>query len=340
MNIAINGFGRIGRQCYRIIAEKHPNLNVVLINDLTDNATLAHLLEFDSTYGRFNADVTYNDDSLTTKYGTTQLTAIKDPTQLPHRELNIDIVLECTGVFRTREKAALHLEAGAKRVIMSAPAQDEVDGTFCIGVNEADFNPDTMQVVSNASCTTNCLAPMAKVLHEALGIEHGFMTTIHSYTNDQRLLDLPHSDLRRARAAAVNMIPTTTGAAKAVGLVLPELAGKLDGLSVRVPTQTGSITDLTVQVSKATTAEEVNALFKAAAESAGLAGILGYEDRPLVQNDYVQDSRSCIIDGPCTKVHTENGTTMVKVFGWYDNEWGYSNRLVELAELIGNRSGY
>lgn len=340
MNIAINGFGRIGRQCYRIIAEKHPNLNVVLINDLTDNATLAHLLEFDSTYGRFNAEVTYNDDSLTTKYGTTTLTAIKDPTQLPHDELNIDIVLECTGVFRTREQAALHLQAGAKRVIMSAPAKDEVDGTFCIGVNEDEYNPDTMQVISNASCTTNCLAPMAKVLHEALGIEHGFMTTIHSYTNDQQLLDLPHSDLRRARAAAVNMIPTTTGAAKAVGLVLPELAGKLDGLSVRVPTQTGSITDLTVQVSKTTTAEEVNALFKAAAESPALAGILGYEDRPLVQNDYVQDSRSCIIDGLCTKVHTEGNATIVKVFGWYDNEWGYSNRLVELAELIGNKSNY
>jgi glyceraldehyde 3-phosphate dehydrogenase len=340
MNIAINGFGRIGRQCYRIIAEKHPDLHVVLINDLTDSATLAHLLEFDSTYGHFDADITHNDTTLTTKYGSTRLTAVKNPEELPHAELQVDIVLECTGVFRTQEAAAVHLKAGAKRVIMSAPADGAVDGTFCIGVNEQTFDPTTMHVVSNASCTTNCLAPMAKVLHEALGIEHGFMTTIHSYTNDQRLLDLPHKDLRRARAAAVNMIPTTTGAAKAVGLVLPELAGKLDGLSIRVPTQTGSITDLTVQVAKNTSVDEVNALFKAASKSPALSGILGYEERPLVQNDYVQDARSCIIDAPCTKVHTQDGKTMVKVFGWYDNEWGYSNRLVELAEFIGTKCGY
>lgn len=334
MNIAINGFGRIGRQCYRIIAERFPNVNIVLINDLTDNETLAHLLEFDSTFGRFDADVRFDDTHLHTKHGSSKLTAIKDPTELPHKELGVDIVLECTGVFRTKEKAQMHLDAGAKKVIISAPAKSEVDGTFCMGVNEQEYT-NAMNIVSNASCTTNCLAPMMKVLDEAFGVKQGFMTTVHSYTNDQRILDLPHSDLRRARAAAINMIPTTTGAAKAVGLVLPQLKGKLDGMAIRVPTPTGSITDATVSLQKEVTAEEVNAAFKAASEA--MPGILGYEERPLVQNDYVQDSRSCIIDAECTKVQTMDGCTIAKVLGWYDNEWGYSNRLVELAEYIGSK---
>ena len=336
MNLAINGFGRIGRQALRIIQESHPDINVVLINDLTDGATLAHLFEFDSTYGRHDCGSScYKEGLLSTKHGDIRMTASKDPSTLPHTELKVDVVLECTGVFRTRDAASVHLKAGAKKVILSAPAKDEVDGTFVMGVNHEQYT-NSMDVISNASCTTNCLAPMAKVLHDAFGIEHGFMTTIHSYTNDQRLLDLPHKDMRRARAAAVNIIPTTTGAAKAVGLVLPELAGKLDGIAIRVPTPTGSITDLTVTVEKDTTADEVNAAFKAASEGA-MAGILGYEERPLVLTDYVGDSRSSIIDADNTKVHTENGKTIVKALSWYDNEWGYSNRLVELAALVGSK---
>lgn len=334
MKIAINGFGRIGRQCYRIISERFQDIEIVLINDLTDNATLAHLLEFDSTFGRFNANVSYDETHLHTSHGSSRLTAIKDPAELPHAELGVDIVLECTGVFRTKDKADLHLQAGAKKVIISAPAKDEVDGTFCMGVNDHEYTND-MNIVSNASCTTNCLAPMMKVLDEAFGVKQGFMTTVHSYTNDQRILDLPHSDLRRARAAAVNMIPTTTGAAKAVGLVLPQLKGKLDGMAIRVPTPTGSITDATVELATEVTAEQINEAFKKASEQ--MPGILGYEERPLVQNDYVQDSRSCIIDADCTKVQTKDGCTIAKVLGWYDNEWGYSNRLVELAHFIGSK---
>ena len=325
MNLAINGFGRIGRQALRIILEKHPEIKVVLINDLTDDATLKHLFQFDSTYGEYDNPKAFE--------GVT-MTAEKDPTALPHSDLKVDVVLECTGVFRTRDAAALHLKAGAKKVIISAPCKDTADGTFCIGVNEDQYDAKTMDVISNASCTTNCLAPMAKVLHDAFTIEQGFMTTIHSYTSDQRLVDLPHSDLRRARSAAENMIPTTTGAAKSVGLVIPELQGKLDGMSIRVPTPTGSITDLTVVVTKETNVEEVNKALRKAAGGA-MQDILGFESRPLVLKDFVGDPRSCIIDGPSTSVHTENGTTLVKVLGWYDNEWGYSNRLVELAELIG-----
>ena len=337
MNLAINGFGRIGRQALRIIQEKHPDINVVLINDLTDAETLAHLFEFDSTYGRHDCDdATFKDGKLVTKFGEIQMTASKDPAELPHGDLDVDVVLECTGVFRNKESAGAHLKGGAKKVILSAPAKGDVDGTFVIGVNEDQYDSDTMDVISNASCTTNCLAPMAKVLHDNFGIEHGLMTTIHSYTNDQRLLDLPHSDMRRARAAAVNMIPTTTGAAIAVGLVLPDLAGKLDGMAIRVPTPTGSLTDLTVTVSKDVTAEEVNAAFKAASEGA-MDGVLGYEDRALVLSDFVGDSRSSIIDAQSTKVHTENGSTIVKTLSWYDNEWGYSNRLVELAKMVGSK---
>jgi glyceraldehyde 3-phosphate dehydrogenase len=333
MNLAINGFGRIGRQALRIILDTHPDIDVVLINDLSEPATLAHLFEFDSTYGHFDGKVSVKDGNLVIDKKTIKLTASKDPASLPHGDLKVDVVLECTGRFTKREEAALHLKAGAKKVIISAPAKDSVDGTFCIGVNHETYDPKTMHVVSNASCTTNCLAPMAKVLHDSFGIKHGLMTTIHSYTNDQNLLDLPHKDLRRARAAAINIVPTSTGAAKAIGLVIPELSGKMHGVSIRVPTPTGSITDLTVVVDKATTKEEVNAAFKAAA-STSMKNILRYEERPLVLQDYVGDPHSCIIDADLTQVMNGN---LIKAFGWYDNEWGYSNRIVELAEYIGAR---
>ena len=331
MNIAINGFGRIGRQVLRIILEKHPELNVVLINDLSDPLTLAHLFQFDSTYGIFHGKVALDGDILVTAHGKAKLTAIKDPAALPHEELKVDVVLECTGFFTKREDAALHLKAGAKKVIVSAPCKDKADATLCIGVNHTTYNSKKMDVISNASCTTNCLAPMAKVLDDSFGIEHGLMNTIHSYTNDQNLLDLPHKDLRRARAAAVNIVPSSTGAAKAIGEVLPSLKGKLNGISLRVPTPTGSITDLTVVTKKATTVEDVNAAFKKA-EAGLMKGILGVEDRPLVLKDYVGDPRSCIIDSALTQVI---GGTLIKTFGWYDNEWGYSNRLAELAKHVG-----
>jgi glyceraldehyde 3-phosphate dehydrogenase len=333
MNIAINGFGRIGRQVLRIILEKHPDLNVVLINDLTDPATLAHLFEFDSTYGRFNGKVELKGDMLLTAHGKAKLTAIKDPKTLPHKELKVDVVLECTGFFTKREDAAMHLAAGAKKVIISAPCKDKADGTFCIGVNEKTYDPKTMHVISNASCTTNCLAPMAKVLDDSFGIVCGLMTTIHSYTNDQNLLDLPHRDLRRARSAPQNLVPSSTGAAKAIGEVIPSLKGKLSGMSIRVPTPTGSITDLTIVTTKTATAEAVNAAFEKAANGP-MKDILGVEKRPLVLKDFVGDPRSCIIDTALTEVI---GGHLVKVFGWYDNEWGYSNRLVELAQFVGKK---
>ncbi len=336
MKLAINGFGRIGRQALRIILEKHPDIDVVLINDLTDDETLAHLFEFDSSYGRFNGSVGVKDGAIEIGGKSIKTLSEKDPTQLPHGDLGVDVVLECTGVFRKRELAAYHLTAGAKKVILSAPAKDKVDGDFVMGVNNDEYDSGSMDIITNASCTTNSLAPMAKVILDNFGIKHGFMTTIHSYTNDQRLLDLPHKDMRRARAAAANIIPTTTGAAKAVALVIPELEGKLDGMAIRVPTPTGSITDLTCVVEKDTTAEEVNAAFKKASEGA-LKGILGYEERPLVLSDYVGDCRSSIIDAPSTKVHTTDGSTLVKTLAWYDNEWGYSCRLVELAELVGSK---
>jgi len=337
MNLAINGFGRIGRQALRIIQEKNLDINVVLINDLTDAETLAHLFEWDSTYGHHACgDACYKDGMLTTEHGKIRVTASKDPSTLPHKELGVDIVLECTGVFNRREAAAAHLTAGAKKVILSAPCKDAPDATFVIGVNEETYDPATHHIVSNASCTTNCIAPMAKVLNDNFGIKHGFMTTIHSYTNDQRLLDLPHKDLRRARAAAVNIIPTTTGAAKAVSLVLPELEGKLDGMAIRIPTPTGSITDLVCSIEKDASAEEINAALKAASDGP-MKNILGYEDRPLVLQDFVGDPRSSIIDALSTKVHKQDGETLVKVLSWYDNEWGYSNRLVELAQLMGEK---
>lgn len=335
MNIAINGFGRIGRQALRIVLQKHPDVKVVLVNDLTDGATLAHLFEFDSTYGRFPGKTSHTNDKLSVAgYGDILLTAQKDPKLLPHKDLKVDVVLECTGFFTSREGAAAHLAAGAKKVIISAPCKDKADGTFCIGVNHETYDPKTMHVISNASCTTNCLAPMAKVLNDAFGIEQGMMTTIHSYTNDQNLLDLPHKDLRRARAAAVNLVPSTTGAAKAIGLVIPELKGKLNGTSVRVPTPTGSITDLVCTVKKAATVESINAAFKAAAEGP-MKDVLGYEEAPLVLRDIVGDPRSSIIDAQSTMVM--EGGKLIKTFSWYDNEWGYSNRLVELAKYVGAR---
>lgn len=333
MNLAINGFGRIGRQVLRIILDKHPDMNVVLINDLTDPATLAHLFEFDSTYGTFKGKVELKGDMLHTAHGKAKLTAIKDPKALPHKDLKVDVVLECTGFFTKREDAAMHLAAGARKVIISAPCKDKADGTFCMGVNENTYDPKTMHVISNASCTTNCLAPMAKVINDTFGIEAGLMNTIHSYTNDQNLLDLPHKDLRRARAAAQNIVPSSTGAAKAIGEVIPSLKGKLHGISLRVPTPTGSITDLTVITKKKVTVDEVNAALKQA-EKGPMKGILGVEDRPLVLKDYVGDSRSCIIDSAMTQVM---GTNLLKVFGWYDNEWGYSTRLAELAGYVGRK---
>ncbi len=333
MNIAINGFGRIGRQVLRIILDKHPDMNVVLINDLTEPATLAHLFEFDSTYGTFQGKVELKGDVLTTAHGKAKLTAIKDPAHLPHKELKVDVVLECTGFFTKRDDAAMHLKAGAKKVIISAPCKDKADATLCIGVNHEIYDTKTMHVISNASCTTNCLAPMAKVIDETFGIEHGFMNTIHSYTNDQNLLDLPHKDMRRARAAAVNIVPTSTGAAKAIGEVLPTLKGKLNGTSLRVPTPTGSITDLTVVTKKEVTIEAVNAAFTKAANGK-MKNILSVETRPLVLKDFVGNPHSCIIDAAMTDVI---GGKLLKVFGWYDNEWGYSNRLAELAEYIGKK---
>jgi glyceraldehyde 3-phosphate dehydrogenase len=334
MNLAINGFGRIGRQALRIILEKHPSINVVLINDLTDPATLAHLFTFDSSYGTFHGDVSATADSLTVNGKTIKITALKDPSTLPHADMRVDVVLECTGRFTKREDAALHLKAGAKKVIISAPCSDKADGTFCMGVNADKYDPATMHVVSNASCTTNCLAPMVKVLNDSFGIVSGFMTTIHSYTNDQNLLDLPHKDLRRARAAAVNIVPTSTGAAKAIGLVVPEVDGKMNGAAIRVPTPTGSLNDVTVITEKEVTVEAINAAFKKAAEKGPLKGILRYEDRPIVSHDIVGDPASCIMDSGLTLVMGKNHA---KILGWYDNEWGYSNRIVELAEYIGSK---
>ena len=337
MNLAINGFGRIGRQALRIIQESHPGINVVLINDLTNGETLAHLFEWDSTYGHYDCGgACYKDGMLSTKHGKIRTTAVPDPENLPHKELNVDVVLECTGFFRTKEKAQKHLTGGAKKVIISAPGKDEIDGTFCMGVNHESYDSETMHILSNASCTTNCLAPMAKVLNDTFGIIQGFMTTIHSYTSSQHLVDTPDKDLRRGRAAAINLIPTSTGAAKATGLVIPELLGKLDGMAVRVPTLTGSLTDLGCIVDTECDEAAVNAAFKAASEGA-MKGILGYEERPLVLQDFVKDPRSSIVDAPSTKVNTVDGKTLVKTLAWYDNEWGYSNRLVELAAFVGSK---
>lgn len=324
--IAINGFGRIGRLAFRAMQERD-NLEVVAINDLTDVETLAHLLKYDSIHGRFNGDVKVESGNLVVNGNTIQISAERNPVDLNWGAQGVDIVVESTGVFTDSDKASAHLEAGAGKVLISAPAKGEVS-TIVLGVNDDTLKGED-KIVSNASCTTNCLAPMAKVLDDTFGIEQGFITTVHAYTSDQRLQDAPHKDLRRARAAALSMIPTSTGAAKAVGLVLPQLAGRLDGLAVRVPTPTGSVTDLTVVLKKETTAEEVNAAMKAAAEGA-MKGILEYSEDPLVSVDIVGNVHSCIFDSELTKVQGN----VAKVFGWYDNESGYATRVADLAERM------
>src|SRR5271157_1807428 len=334
VKVAINGFGRIGRLVLRAIAESgRKDIEVVSINDLGPVETNAHLLRFDSVHGRFPHDVKVEGDEIVVGRHKMKVTAIKDPTQLPHKELGVDIVMECTGLFSSREKAAAHLKAGAKRVIVSAPS-DGADLTVVFGVNHDKLTKDHL-VISNASCTTNCLAPVAKVLNDAIGIEHGFMTTIHSYTGDQPTLDTLHKDLYRTRAAALSMIPTTTGAAKAVGLVLPELKGKLDGSAIRVTTPNVSVVDLKFVAKRATTKEEINEAIKKAANSGPLKGILGYTDKPNVSIDFNHDPRSSIFHLDQTKVIDG---TFVRVLSWYDNEWGFSHRMadtaVALAKLI------
>lgn len=335
MNIAINGFGRIGRQALRIIREQHPHVKVVLINDLTDPATLAHLYTFDSTYGNAHDDAVATDGGMRIGSDTIMVTAIKNPAELPHAAQKIDVVLECTGVFTKRDDAAQHLAAGAKKVIISAPCKDKADATICLGVNEETYDPQKHDILSNASCTTNCLAPLAAVLNDAFGIESGLMTTAHSFTNDQNLLDLPHRDLRRARGATQSIVPTTTGAAKAIGDVIPALAGKLHGIALRVPTPTGSITDLTVVTKKQVTVDDVLAAYDAFEKKH--SSILRVERRPIVSRDIVGDSHSCIVDAELTEVLPLASGSLVKVLGWYDNEWGYANRLVELAAYVGGK---
>jgi glyceraldehyde 3-phosphate dehydrogenase len=329
IRVGINGFGRIGRVVFRA-ALKHPEVQVVAINDLTDAATMAHLLAYDSVHGRLGAEVKATGGGMTVDGREVHITSIKDPALIPWKDFGVDIVAECTGIFRDREGAGKHLAAGARKVIISAPAKDP-DATIVMGVNSSQYDPRQHHILSNASCTTNCLAPVAKVLLENFGIQRGLMTTIHSYTGDQRLLDFPHKDLRRARAAALSMIPTTTGAAKAVALVLPELQGKLNGLAIRVPTPNVSIVDLVATIDKAgVTESEVNEALKSASETA-LKGIMGYSDLPLVSSDYNGCPLSSIVDGPTTFVLGN----MVKVLSWYDNEAGYSHRMVDLAALVG-----
>ncbi len=331
IRIGINGFGRIGRLVFRAIVEKNSGaFDVVAVNDLTDAHTLAHLLKYDSIHGNFPGEIRVEDDELIVNGDRLRVLSEKKPADLPWGELGVDTVIESTGFFRTKEKASLHIAGGAKRVVISAPASGDVDATIVMGVND-DVLTGSETVISNASCTTNCLAPMVKVLDDAFGVKHGFMTTVHAYTSDQRILDAPHSDLRRSRAAAYSIIPTTTGAAKAVGLVLPHLAGKLDGFALRVPIPNGSITDLTVEVGSDTSVEEVNALFLTASEGS-LNGILEYTEDPIVSIDVIHNAHSNIFDSSLTMVM---GST-VKVVGWYDNEWGYSNRVMDLVERIHN----
>ncbi len=331
IRVAINGFGRIGRNVLRA-SLGNPEIEFVAVNDLADAAILAHLLKYDSVLGRIKADVSAKDDSILLNGKPIKVLAERDPAKLPWKDLGVDIVLECTGLFRSREKAAIHLTAGAKKVIISAPGTNE-DITVCMGVNHEKYNPETDSVISNASCTTNCLAPLAKVLDEEFGIVKGIMTTVHSYTNDQKILDLPHKDLRRARAAALSIIPTSTGAARAVALVLPALKGKLDGLAVRVPVPTVSLVDLVVELEKNVTPEDVNNALKKAAEGP-LKGILGYCEELCVSIDFRANSHSSIIDAPSTKVIGDN---MVKVLSWYDNEWGFSSRMIDLVLYIASR---
>ena len=331
MRIAINGFGRIGRNVLRASLESE-DLEFVAINDLTDAKTLAHLLKYDSVFGTLEKDVTCTDNTISVGGKDIAIVSERDPSKLPWKAYDVDLVMECTGLFTAREKASAHLEAGAKKVIISAPAK-EPDLTVCMGVNDDSYDPSSHHILSNASCTTNCLAPVAKVLVNEFGIKRGLMTTIHSYTNDQKILDLPHSDLRRARAAALSMIPTTTGAAKAVSLVIPELKGKLDGLAVRVPTPNVSLVDLVAELEQDVSEEDVNGAIKSASEGS-LKGILQYCDEPLVSIDFKGNPHSSIFDALSTKVL---GNRMVKVFSWYDNEWGFSCRMRDLAQLIASK---
>jgi glyceraldehyde 3-phosphate dehydrogenase len=327
VRVGINGFGRIGRNVFRAAHESGADVEIVAVNDITDNETLAHLLKYDSVYGPFQGTVEAAGDSLRIDGQDVRALEERDPAALPWGDLGVDVVIESTGLFTKREAAAKHLEAGAKKVIISAPAT-EPDATVVLGVNFDDaYDPDSHDVISNASCTTNCLAPLAKVLHDSLGIERGLMTTIHAYTADQRLQDAPHSDLRRARAAAINLVPASTGAAKAIGLVIPELNGKLHGFAVRAPVPTGSVVDLTIVAARDTTVEEINEAVKAASGN----GILRYTDEPLVSSDIVKDPHSSIFDSELTTVLDG---TLVKIIAWYDNEWGYSNRCVDLVEKL------
>jgi len=331
VKVGINGFGRIGRNYYRALRAAGADLDVVAVNDLTDNKTLAQLLKYDSILGRFPGTVSYDDDALYVDGHAIKAFAERDPANLPWGELGVDIVIESTGFFTDANKARAHIEGGAKKVLISAPASNE-DITIVMGVNDAMYDPAVHNIISNASCTTNCLAPLAKALQDGIGIVRGLMTTIHAYTQDQNLQDAPHKDLRRARAAALNIVPTTTGAAKAVSLVLPELKGKLDGYALRVPTPTGSVVDLSFEATRDTTVDEINAMVKAAAEGP-MKGILEYSEEPLVSTDIRTYPASSVFDAPLTKVIGNQ----VKVVSWYDNEWGYSNRLVDLTVLVGSK---
>ena len=329
VRVGINGFGRIGRNFFRSVRRREADVEIVAVNDLGDAKTMAHLLKYDSVLGPLGVDVVASDGAIVVDGAELKLLNERDPAALPWGELGVDVVLESTGIFTKRAQAQLHLDAGARKVVISAPATDP-DVTLVLGVNDDVYDPEQHRIISNASCTTNCVAPLAKVLHDTWGIESGFMTTIHAYTNDQQILDLPHRDLRRARAAAINLIPTSTGAAKAIGVVIPELKGRVDGVSVRAPVPDGSLTDFVVQLGAEVTADEVNARFRELADTGPLAGILLYSDEPLVSSDVVGNSYSCIFDSDLTMAHGRS----VKVFGWYDNEWGYSCRLVDLVQRL------
>src|SRR5918995_4444507 len=331
VRVGINGFGRIGRNLFRAAHEAGADLDFVAVNDITDPDTLAHLLKFDSTLGRFPGEITEGEGAFTVAGAEIKVLAERDPAALPWGDLGVEVVIESTGLFTKRDDAAKHLDAGARKVIISAPAK-EPDVTVALGVNfDSAYDPDQHHIISNASCTTNCLAPLAKVIHDAVGIERGLMTTIHAYTADQRLQDAPHKDLRRARAAAVNLVPASTGAAKAIGLVVPELQGKLHGFAVRAPVPTGSVVDLTAQVGRETSVEEINEAFRSQADTGAFTGILQYTDDPIVSSDIVKSPFSSIFDSQLTAVLDGS---LVKVVAWYDNEWGYSNRCVDLAEKV------
>ncbi len=334
--IGINGFGRIGRQVYKVIYERYRDvLDVEAINDLMSTETNSHLLKYDSTYGRFPGTIEVRDGDMYIDGERLKSYAVRNPAELPWGELGVDIVLECTGIFARREQAALHLDAGAKKVIISAPGKGGVDGTFCMGVNEESYDPATQHVISNASCTTNCLAPVAKVLHDTFGIQKGFMSTIHAVTNGQAILDTAGKDLRRARTAFANIVPTTTGAARAIGLVIPDLKGKLDGMAYRVPVVTGSVVDLVVQLERPATAAEVNAALKAASEGDNWLGqVLDYSEEPLVSSDFIGMVPSSAVDALST---ADLGGGFVKVVAWYDNEWGYANRLADLTAYVAGK---